>query len=95
MNERNVAALALILADFLEYSEKSRAYVESAAASLASRGVLVPSSLTDDEVERAWYAASDTQLNEKENGVDRTFCWAGAMRDDLAAIAKGDVGLAD
>ncbi len=80
MNQRNVKALADLLVDLLDFSQHSRAYVESAAVHLAHKGVLVPRVIDDDTLASI--------LSRSDDG--RGGCFPGVLRDCLERVAKGE-----
>jgi hypothetical protein len=88
MNERNVAALYEILRE--EYTSDT-AKCEALAMDLASRGVLVPSALTDEEIRRRLWASGlmvDGRLAAKVSS-DQPVDFDG-IRQVLERIARGD-----
>jgi hypothetical protein len=97
LNEKNIEALTAILAEGMAHSLASnpeldrvlgqalRTDIPQWATFLAARGVLVPSTLTDDEL-----LACDVEQESKESPMDRAEV-AASIRDRLERIARGEV----
>lgn len=88
MNERNANMLAhLIVEEFRKWNAEDYHFIDGRSASrladfLASRGVLVPSAMTDDEcIDVIEDAASPHEVREKK------IPW---VREGLGKIAKGE-----
>jgi hypothetical protein len=81
VNERNVQAIAAILVRYLPEGPESERRAELLAVALASRGVLMPSTLTDAEWEHA--------LMEGTGGYDMEFYLDRGVQA-LERIAKGE-----
>lgn len=96
MNDRNVEALALAL--FQEQAQQPNAHVPAAslrgtgfwtlAERLASRGVLAPGVLTDQQAGTVWEAGSVEDYREDEF-AGMVFANPDQMRAALDRIAKG------
>ena len=97
LNEKNIEALTAILTEGMAHSLASNPELDRVlgqalrtdtpqwATFLAARGVLVPSTLTDDEL-----LACDVEQESKESPMDRAEV-AASIRDRLERIARGDV----
>jgi hypothetical protein len=92
MNKPNVLALAKLLGPIWETGKVGTGELDllEMAKELSACGVLVPSALTKDEIIRAWYAASDTSVDEAAQMVDRSCSWPEEMAHELERIAKGE-----
>jgi hypothetical protein len=89
MNERNVAALTEIAREALDAGMDT--HPVTLAEYLASRGVLVPSALTDEEIRRRLWASGlmvDGRLAAKVSSNEEIDF--GGVRRILEQLAKGD-----
>jgi hypothetical protein len=86
MNEANVMALAGLLAEYRDEPGDDPARYREAAEWLASRGVLVPSALTDEEV----FRVTDLGPVDRMSPDEYTPTGARIVRYELERIAKGD-----
>ena len=90
-NDRNIEALTELLLDALPQPNVATpalvaGVAEALAESLASRGVIVPSSLTDDEL-----LACEVDQESRESPMERAEV-ATAMRERLERIARREAG---
>jgi hypothetical protein len=90
-NERNIEALTELLLEALPQPNVAApalvvGVARAIAESLTSRGVIVPSSLTDDEL-----LACEVDEASKESPMERAEV-AAAVRVRLERIAKGEAG---
>jgi hypothetical protein len=87
-NERNIEALTELLLEALPQPNVAApalmaGVAKALAESLASRGVIVPSSLTDDEL-----LACEVEQESKESPMERAEV-AAAVRERLERVARG------
>jgi hypothetical protein len=90
-NERNIEALTEFLLEALPQPNVAAPTLVAGAAralaeTLAGRGVIVPSSLTDDEL-----LACEVDQDSKESPMERAEV-AAAVRERLERIARGEAG---
>jgi hypothetical protein len=90
-NERNIEALTELLLEALPQPNVAgpalvAGVAKALAESLASRGVIVPSSLTDDEL-----LACEVDQESKESPMERAEV-AAAVRERLERVARGEDG---
>jgi hypothetical protein len=90
-NERNIEALTELLLEALPQPKVAApglvaGVAKAVAESLASRGVIVPSSLTDDEL-----LACEVDQRSKESPMERAEV-AAVVRERLERVARGESG---